>query len=460
LTRPVRLRYLLFASCEGSGDALPPLKAGCWLFTVNGLAKEGDMRVTTAFKRMLGLGKGASVIDVSFDTKGVIVALKLRERRRRVCSVCGQTGRHLEIVDYRTKRWRHLDLGVNRCLLECELRRLRCPDCGVRYEAVRWARPGSPYTRDFEDVVAFLAQQMAKTPIRRLMRIAWDSVGDIVQRVVADHFDESRLYGLVLIGVDEISYRRGQRYLTCVADHQRGAIVWAEPGRNAATLQAFFELLGDRRHTIKAISIDMSAGYENAIQAVAEQDEQFRPEVVFDPFHVVQLANRAVDDVRRADWREHGKSKTNSGRWIKHARWSLLKAPERQSEAQLARLAEVAATNKRLYRAFLLKEELRLIYHLPDPAKAPEHLDAWLGWASRSKLKPFVKLARTIRKYRDGILAAVRLELSNARLEGLNSKVRLISHRSYGFHGPEPLISLIYLCAGGVTINLPFTPKP
>jgi transposase len=423
-------------------------------------AKEGDMRVSTAFKRMLGLERWASVVDVSFDVKGVIVTLRLPNRRRRVCSQCGQTGRQLEIADYRVKRWRHLDLGVNRCLLECELRRLRCPDCGVRYEAVRWARPGSPYTRDFEDVVAFLAQQMAKTPICRLMRIAWDSVGDTSSRVIADRLDESRLDGLVLIGVDETAYRRGQRYLTCVADHQRGRIVWAKPGRDASTLQQFFELLGARRHSIRAISIDMSAGYENAIKAVAETDEQFRPEVVFDPFHVCQLASRAVDDVRRAEWNEHGKSKTKTGRWIKHARWSLLKAPERQSAQQLARLAEVAQTNKRMYRAFLLKEELRLLYHLPDPSKAAEHLNAWLAWASRSKLKPFVKLARTIRHYRDGILAAIRLGLSNARLEGLNSKVRLISHRSYGFHGPDPLISLIYLCAGGITIDLPFTPSP
>ena len=117
----------------------------------------------------------------------------------------------------------------------------------------------------------------------------------------------------------------------------------------------------------------------------------------------------------------------------------------------------MAATNKRMYRAFMLKEELRLLYHLPDPTTAPEHLEAWLAWATKSKLKPFVKLARTIRKYKDGIIAAVRLGLSNARLEGLNSKARLIGHRSYGFHGPEPLISLIYPCAGSITINLPFT---
>lgn len=194
--------------------------------------------------------------------------------------------------------------------------------------------------------------------------------------------------------------------------------MWAKPGRDAKTLEAFFELLGDRRHTIKAISIDMSAGYENAITAVAKADEQFRPQVVFDPFHVCQLASRAVVTSRRDEWNEHGKSKTPGGRWIKHSRWSLLKAPERQTDTQLARLAEVAATNKRLYRAFLLKEELRLLYHLPDPDRAPEHLAAWLAWASRSKLKPFVKLARTIRKHKDGILAAVRLGLSNAPARG------------------------------------------
>ena len=409
------------------------------------------MRVTTAFKRLLRL-PGASVIDVSFGSEGVIVTVRLR--RRRVCSRCGQTGRQLEIHERRRKRWRHLDLGGTRCLIECELRHLRCPDCGVHLEAVPWARPGSGYTRDFEDLVAFLAQQMAKTPIARLLHIAWDSVGRIVERVVADHLDERRLAGLVAIGVDEISYRRGQRYLTCVADHARGAIVWAKPGRDADTLQAFFDLLGERRHSIRAVSLDMSAGYQNAVRDCVPQAE-----IVFDPFHVCQLASRAVDEVRRAEWRERGKSKTTAGRWVKGVRWSLLKAPEKQSARQLAALAEVQHANRRLYRAFLLKEQLRALYHLPDPALAPVHLAAWLAWASRSKLRPFVKLARTIREHREGILAAIRLRLTNARLEGLNSKVRLISHRSFGFHGPDPLIALIYLCAGGIIIDPPLTPN-
>ena len=407
------------------------------------------MRVCTAFNRLLGL-PGASVIDVAFGDEGVIVTVRLR-RRRRVCAGCGQTGRRLQIHDRRIKRWRHLDLGASRCIIECELRRLRCPDCRiVRLEPVPWARPGAPYTRDFEDVVAWLAQQMAKTPIAGLLRIAWDSVGRIVERVMADRLDEARLDGLIAIGVDEISYRRGQRYLTCVADHATGAIVWCAPGRNSATLQAFFDELGERKHSIRAVSIDMSGEYQRALRH-AVPDAQ----ICFDPFHVCRLASRATDQVRRDEWNAHERSSTPAGRWVKGTRWSLLKAPERQTVGQLATLHQVSQANQRLYRAFLLREELRLLYHLDDRRLAPAHLDAWLTWASRSRLAPFVRLARTLRAHRAGILAAIRLGLSNGRLEGLNSKIRLISHRSYGFHSAAALIALIYLCCTHTDIVLP-----
>jgi transposase len=371
-------------------------------------------------------------------------------QRRRVCSGCGQTGRHLTIHDRRVKRWRHLDLGSNRCVIECELRRLECPDCGVRLEAVAWARPGAHHTRDLEDVVAWLAQQMAKTPIAGLLRIGWDTVGRIVERVVAEHLDESRLEGLVAIGVDEISYRRGQRYLTSVVDHQTGAIVWCSAGRNAATLQRFFDELGDRKQSIRAVSIDMSGGYAKAIR-----DSVPDVEICFDPFHIVRLGQRAVDQARRDEWNAHDRSHTPKGKWIKNTRWSLLKSPDKQSIPQLALLGEVAHANKAMFRAFLLKEELRLLYALEDPTLAPAHLDAWLAWASRSRLAPFVKLARTIRRHHAGILAAIRLGLSNGRLEGLNSRIRLISHRSFGFHSATPLIALVYLCCSRIVIDLP-----
>jgi len=404
------------------------------------------VRVSTAFNRMLRL-PGAWVSDVAFGGEGVIVTVCLR-RRRRVCSGCGARG--LEIKDRRVKRWRHLDLGSSRCFIECELRRLRCPGCGERPEAVEWARAGSPYTRDFEDLTAWLAQQMNKTQITRLLRIAWSSVGKIAERVVADHLDEGRLDGLVRLGVDEIAYGADHRFLTCVADHEGGGVVWAAPGRNAATLQGFFDQLTEQqKSSIRAVSIDMSAGYEKAIKA-AVPDAQ----VAFDPFHVVQLGGRATDQVRRAEYNEHGRSQTKHGTWIKGARYSLIKDPANQTVRQLATLAEVQKTNKRLYRAFLLLHELRWVYRVPRH-HAREQLHAWLSWASRSKLTPFVKLARTIRKHKAGVLAAIELGLSNGRLEGLNSKIRLLSHRAYGFHSADTLIAMIYLCCSGIQIDLP-----
>ena len=406
------------------------------------------MRVTTALNRMLGL-PGAWVRDVAFGSEAVIVTVVLR-RKRPVCSGCGARG--LKIKDHREKRWRHLDLGAPRCVIECRLRRLYCPGCGDVYEAVPWARAGSPYTRDFDDLCAWLAQQMSQTQVTNLMRIAWESVGKILERVVADKLDHGRLDGLAWIGCDEVSYGADHKFLTCVADHSKGRIVWAAPGRNAQTLQAFFDSLTDeQKASIKAVSIDMSAGYEKAIRS---QDGVPHAQVVFDPFHVVQLGSRATDQVRRAEYNKHGRSGSEAGKWIKGVRYSLLKDPAKQTTQQLLRLAEVQQTNKAMFRAALLYGELRYVYKVPKD-QAEERLNAWLAWASRSRLKPFVKLARTIRKHKAGVLAAVELGLSNGLLEALNSKVRLLSHRAYGFHSANALIAIIYLCCAGIQIDLP-----
>ncbi len=404
------------------------------------------MRVTTAFNRMLGL-PGAWVRDVAFGSEAMIVTVVLRAEKP-VCSGCGARG--LQVKEHREKRWRALDLGACRCVIECRLRRLYCPGCGDVYEAVPWARAGAKYTREFDDLAAWLAQQMSQTQVTKLLRIGWKSVGSILERVVADKLDRGRLDGLVWIGCDEVSYGAEHKFLTCVADHQQGRIVWAAPGRNAKTLQAFFDGLTDeQRSSIKAVSIDMSVGYEKAIR-----DSVPDARVCFDPFHVVQLGSKATDQVRRAEYNKHGRSGSDTGKWIKGVRYSLLKDPAKQTAKQLLRLCEVQQTNKAMFRAALLYGELRYIYKVPKD-QATERLDAWLAWASRSRLKPFVKLARTIRKHKAGVLAAVELGISNGRLEALNSKVRLLSHRAYGFHSADALIAMIYLCCAGIQIALP-----
>jgi transposase len=436
------------ASCALDGRpaaALLRQSAGCLKVSDY---EEGDVRVTTAFNRMLEL-PGAWVREVELGERAMIVTVALR-RKKPICSGCGAHG--LPIKDHRVKRWRHLDVGGVRCQVECRLRRLYCPGCGDLPEMVEWARGGARYTRDFDDLVAWLAQQMNQTQVTKLMRIGWETVGKILARVVAEKLPSGRLDGLELIGVDEVSYGADHKFLTCVANHETGGIVWATEGRNAASLQAFFDgLTPEQKASIKAVSIDMSAGYENAIRAPQGVPHA---QVCFDPFHVCQLGGKAADQVRRDEYNRHGRSSSGAGKWIKGTRYSLLKDTAKQTTRQLLKLAEVVMTNKPMYRAFLLYGELRYIYRLPKE-EAAERLDAWLAWASRSRLKPFVKLARTIRKHKQGVLAAIEIGISNGLLEALNSKVRLLSHRAYGFHSADALIAMIYLCCAGIQIALP-----
>ncbi len=406
------------------------------------------MRATTAFNRMLGIA-GATVAGVSFTPAGIVVDLRLR-RRKLVCP-CGWTTWACHARS--TRRWRHLDLGGSRLWLQAEVRRLNCRRCRrVRTEQVPWARPGARHSRDFQDVVAWLAQHTDKTTITRLVRISWEAVARIVVTVVAEQLDEARLDELDRIGVDEVSYRSGHRYLTVVADHDRdGAAVWAAEGHDHTVLERFYDELGEQRLArLQAISLDMGGAYKKATDAKAPHVRQ-----CVDPFHVVKLANDAVDKARRQAWNVHRDLGLRSSVWVKRTRWALLKDPDRLKESQLAVLHELRRNRSVLYRCWQLKEGLRDLYRLADPAEAPTHLDWWLAWACWSRIPAFLTLSRTVRANRERILAAVELGLSNSKLEGLASKIRLINHRGYGHHSAAALIGMIYLCAGGITVKLP-----
>lgn len=253
------------------------------------------MRATTAFNKMLSV-PGADVVGVTFTPSGVVV--DLRRRARRLSCPCGWSTR--AFYDRSVRRWRGLDLGAARLILRAEIRRLDCRRCGrVRTEEVPWARPAARFTRDFEDVVAWLAQRMDKTAVSRLLRCSWEAVAGIVTRVVADHLDDARLDAVYRIGVDGVSYRKGHRYLTVVADHDRaGAVIWAGEGKSGATLEQFFDQLGPARSTqIQAASADLHGGYARVIAKRAPQAR-----LCANPFHVVKIANLAVDEVRRTEW--------------------------------------------------------------------------------------------------------------------------------------------------------------
>jgi transposase len=413
------------------------------------------VRATTVFNKLLRLvGVWVSAVELVEAEQTVYVDVRLR-RRRLVCPHCGWTTGARHNWQPQPSTWRALDFGVWQVTVRTRLRRLACRPCRrVTVEAVPFARHRSRFVRDVEDLVAWLATTMDKTAICRLCRVNWRTVGVIITRVVADELDDTRLDELYDIGADEIAYRKGHHYLTLIADHDTARIVWTGQGRDCDALTRFFDELGpDRAAQLQAISIDMSAPY---LKAIREHDH-VHATVCFDPFHIVQLAGKALDKIRRGYWNDlRERAGPDDARRFKHARWALCKRPEDLTDSQRDQLDAIKRAGGKVWRSYQLKEALRAIFD-PDlsVAEATRLLDRFVSWAQRSRLEPFVKLARTIRKHRDGILAALELGINNGRTEGLNRKVRTITSRAYGFHTPDAVAAMIMLCCGPIQLKLP-----
>lgn len=407
------------------------------------------MRNARLWQQVLGVA-GAVVEAVVFDEDddAIVVSVRPRKGARRRCGRCGRRAPWFDRGEGR-RRWRALDLGTMRVELEADAPRVSCPAHGVTVVQVPWARHGAGHTVDFDETVAWLATQSSKTAVTQLMRVAWRTVGSIVARVSADIDTRvDRLAGLRRIGIDEISYKRGHRYLTVVVDHDTGALVWAAPGRDEATLHRFFEALGaERAAQITHVTAD-------AADWIATVVAERCPNAVrcADAFHVVAWATDALDEVRRQAWNEargavdrrRAGRATGHARALKHARYALWKNPENLTDRQHAKLAWIAKTDPRLHRAYLLKEGLRMAFVLKGTA-GKEALDRWISWARRCRIAPFVTLQRRIVRHRAAIDAALDSGLSNALVESTNTKIRLITRVAFGFHGPEPLIALAML---------------
>jgi len=464
------------------------------------------VRATTAFSRLLRLGKGVLVKRVDIGRDLVVVEVALR-RRRLICPECGYSTRARKDTRPENSVWRHLDLGVWRLEIHCRRRRLWCPVHGARTEGVPFARPRSEFTRAFECLVAWLATRTDKTTIKQMLRIDWDTVGRIIGRVCDDELDPGRLGDLFEIGIDEVSWKRQHNYLTLVADHRRRKIVWGCEGKGEKAADSFFEELDPepaapspppqpaasqppepaimvpfgpcptvpadhgipagwlqddgceldpallaRASRLTAVSMDMTGGYAASARNHAPQAIR-----CIDPYHVVQLANQALDEVRRAYWNElRSLSDQHAAKRFKDARWALLKRPEKLTDKQAATLARLKTAGGEVWRAYTLKEAVRGIF---EPGLSLEDvtvlIDRLLSRLARSRLEPFVKLGKTIRKHRDGILAAIHLGINQGRTEALNNKVRLITRRAYGFHSAKAALALILLTCGPITLHLP-----
>ena len=415
------------------------------------------MRATTAFNRLLAL-ESTTVKAVRFDPDAIVVVVALRTRLLR-CPDCDYTTPSAYDRRPNPSRWRHLDVCGRTLTLECDLSRVACPTHGVRTQAVPFARPGARLTRQMENLIVWCAASMDWTAVSVLCRVAWRTVAAVVDRVVPTTTDLDHLEGLVRIGVDEISWKRGHKYLTLVVDHDTGTVIWGAKDRTAKTLEDFFDELGDERTAaLEAISMDFGAPYAAAVRAKAPNAK-----ICLDTFHAVALATKALDEVRRQAWQQMRRNNPAEAKKFKGARFVLLANQQNLTETQQRTLAAFARHGGDIWLAYQLKEAVRgiLTDHTLTLDDSIDLLQAWIDRATHSGLAPFARLAKTFAARFNDIYNTWETGITNARNEGTHSAIRAVFARAHGFHRAETALAAINLTCGPTPIPNPHpTPVP
>ncbi|HEX6525939.1 MAG TPA: ISL3 family transposase [Streptosporangiaceae bacterium] len=391
-----------------------------------------------------------TAVTSELDGSGTEVLVLHVRPDRRLARRCPECGRPCPRYDKgKRRRWRHLDACAMPVAVEADAPRIRCPEHGVKVAAVPWARHDSGFTRAFEDTVTWLCASMADSNVAEYMRIEWRTVQAIVTRVVAELDGKTdRLTGVRRAGIDELAYRKGQRYIMIAVDHDTGRLIWASEGRNQDTVRKFFDALGeDRSKQLTAVTADGAAWIHDVIRDRAPQAK-----ICLDAFHAVVWATEALEKLRRrisAALKADGQAGLEPG-----ARWALLKDQQKLSPGQRATLASLQKVNGPLFRGYLMKEQLRDVFKAKKDGGAAL-LAGLLSWCSRSRIPEFVKLGQTLRTYRQLILNALELGLSNARVEATNTHLRALTKRANGYHSPDALIARANLTRGGLCPPLP-----
>ncbi len=392
------------------------------------------MRLETCIRKGLGL-KAHRVREVIEEENRLVAVIERIPNRRLRCSHCSRETSKIH-SRRREREWRDLRIRDRELVLRYAPVRLLCPACGPRIEHLIWAGPWQRITHGLSRVIAQLSRQLSWKETAAHFGLDWKAVAAAVRSAVAWGLKRRRWRPLHWIGIDEVSRSKGQRYLTLIYDLERGTLVWIGENRDGETMKRFLAWLGPRRgRSIAVVCCDMWGAYVEAVcQALP------RATIVFDRFHIVQHLNRAVDDVRRECWRLlRGAEK----RAFKKTRWLWLKNPWNLDREEKTRLSALCRKNVPIVRAYYLKEAFQCFWDYRSPVWAARYLAHWLWWASHSRLQPFQHFARMVRKHMFGILPWARLRVTNGALEGMNNKVKVVSHRAFGYRTVDTYVTAI-----------------
>ena len=358
------------------------------------------------------------------------IEVRPRAKSRALCSACGEPAPGYDRLAPR--RFQFVPVLGMATYFVYAMRRVSCASCGqVKVERVPWADGKQRSTKALGWFLAGWARRLSCKETAEVFGVSWDRVRRAVGMAVAWGRERVTLEGVATIGVDEIAWQSGHRYLTLVyqLDAGRRRLLWVGKDRKITTLESFFQWFGKQRAArLQVVCSDMWQAY---LRVVREQAGQVLH--VLDRFHIVQLLGKAIDKVRATE----AKLLQAQGRLpvLKHTRWLLLKRPERLSEKQEPKLAELLKLNLRTVRAYLLKEDFQLLWDCRSPTQANRFVKRWCRRAMRSRIRPMQKAAKTLRKHRPLILNWFRTgrSFSSGAVEGMNLKAKLALRKAYGF---------------------------
>jgi len=359
---------------------------------------------------------------------------------RFACAECGGEG--CGVHDTKAETWRHLDFFQHRTFLHARTPRVICPACGVHKVAVAWARAGSGFTLLFEAYVLALAKAMPIANIAERMGEHDTRLWRILDHYVWEAVEKQDLSEVRQIAADETSARRGHDYISLFVDMVSRKVVYVADGKDAGTVKEFADFLvsrGGDREAISDASIDMGAAFEAGIK------ENFaNAEITFDKFHVIKLANEAVDQVRREEAR--------SNYQIKGRRYIFLKNVENLTTEEKEALSRLEAQNLDTTQAMQMRMNLQQLFTF-GAKSARRFLGRWNAWVQVCDLAPMKKLAKTIMAKAQGILRSIDTGLSNGLLEAINGNVQAAKRKAKGYRTKRNLKTIVYLIAGDVLAN-------
>lgn len=397
------------------------------------------------FQSALNIEDPWFVKDIGFDqgSKRLDIWIDFKVGSTFECPKCNKPG--CAVYDTKERTWRHLNFFQHKAYLHCRFPRVKCDDCGVHQCKVPWARKQSGFTLLMDTLIMIMSQSMPISKVAEMIEEHDTRIWRVVEHYVEEARSREDLSDVSTIGVDETSFTKGHNYVTIVADVEKSKVIHVCEGKDSSTITAFrndFKKHDGHPDNIKSVCCDMSPAFIKGVK-----DTFPNASIVFDKFHVMKMVNEGVDAVRRMEQSEND--------ILKKTRYTWLKNPENLTKYQSEILESLKNMNLKTMRAYNIRLTLRDFWKIEDRGIAEQFLKKWYFWATHSRLKPMIRVAKGIKSHWEGVMNYHDARITNGLLEGLNSIVQSLKRSARGYRNPKNFMNMIYLRLGRLEFNLP-----